>query len=396
MYGQGNAWKEFWTTSRANSKNRFVASIDINDFYNQVYHHTIENQLDSSGVDTYTKRGLLNILKLAANGVSRGIPVGPHASHLLAELSLIPLDEYLALKGFVFCRYVDDIHVFCPSYESAQAAVYEVADFLDKSQKLSLNKQKTTISSSAEFAAKASRMLTDNPINEEEKKVLNIIQSSAGPYSQVILDQLSTKQMKLLTNADIVGILKSYLSSETPNFVRMRWFLRRLAQTGLPTAVEYVVMNLKEMLPAIGDAAAYLNSAESSYSGDWAKLGEAILQALQMRVVSKNEYLQVVLLSLFGRISPLNHIDKLIQTFDMYGNLARRQIIVASREAQQATSWLQNLKAGYGNMDPWQRRAFLWASIRIPKDERKYWIQNAQPYLGPLEKAIADIVKASP
>jgi hypothetical protein len=47
-------------------------------------------------------------------------------------------------------------------------------------------------------------------------------------------------------------------------------------------------------------------------------------------------------------------------------------------------------------MDPWQKRAFLFASVQIPKDERKHWIQNIQPYLNPLEKAIAEAAKDAP
>jgi hypothetical protein len=396
MYAKGNPWKDFWSTSviRAN-KGQFVATLDISDFYNQIYHHAIENQLDSSGVNADLKRALLNILKLASANVSRGVPVGPHASHLLAEMSLISLDDYLHLKGYSYSRFVDDIHIFCNSHELAQAAVYEVADFLDKSQKLSLNKQKTEVLTSETFTRRASLMLVDNPINQEEKTILKIIQFHAGPYTKIVLDQLSPADLELLKNADIGGVLESYLNTESPNYVRLRWFLRRLSQTGIPSAVEYVVTNLQKLLPAIGDTAAYLNSAKDSYKGDWPQLGTALLHALQLTVVLKNEYLQIVLLSLFSRVSPLNHIGKLVQSFESYGNLAKRQIILAARETAQATPWLQNLKSSIGNMDPWQRRALLFASVQVPKDERKHWLQSIQGYLSPLEKAIADLVKTA-
>ena len=267
MYGKGNPWKDFWSTSVARAgEGKFVATY-ISDFYNQIYHHTLENQLDSSGVNADFKRALLNIFKLASANVSRGIPVGPHASHLLAEMSLIPLDDYLHLKGFTYSRFVDDIHIFCNSYESAQAAVYEVADFLDKSQKLSLNKQKTEVLTSEQFSQKASLMLVDNPINEEEKKILNIIQGKAGPYTKIMLDKLSATELALIQNADIAGILQSYLKAESPNYIRLRWFLRRLSQTGVPSAVVYVVSNLQNLLPAVGDAAAYLNSPKIRIRG---------------------------------------------------------------------------------------------------------------------------------
>jgi hypothetical protein len=396
MYRKGNPWKDFWNTSVSRSGNdKFIAVIDISDFYNQIYHHTLENQFDSSGVNPDIKRAFLNIFKLSSANVSRGIPVGPHASHLLAEMSLIPLDDYLRLKGVAFSRFVDDMHIFCESRELAQAAIYEVADFLDKSQKLSLNRQKTEILTSEQLKQKASLMLVDNPINEEEKKILRVIQSKAGPYTRIVLNELSPSDLSVIQSADIAGILQSYLNADQPNYIRLRWFLRRLSQTGVPTAVECVVTRLQSLLPAVGDAAAYLNSAKDSYKGDWPQLGDALLNALQMAVVLRNEYLQIVLLSLFSRISLLNHIDKLVQSFDSYGNLAKREIILAARETSQATPWLQNLKSSIGNMDAWQRRALLFASVQIPKDERKHWLQSVQGYLSPLEKAIADIVKTA-
>jgi len=394
LYGKGNPWKDFWTTSVARSGgDKHIAIVDISDFYNQIYHHTLENQFDLSGVSPDIKKALLNIFKEVSANVSRGIPVGPHASHLVAEMSLIPLDDYLSLKGFTFTRFVDDLHIACDSYEAAQAAIYEIANFLDKSQKLSLNKQKTEILSALAFQQRAALMLTDNPINEEEKKVLKIIQGSAGPYTKVIFDQLSPDDLAFIKTADITGILKSYLDAPAPNYIRLRWFLRRLSQTGVPSAVEFVVTNLQGMLPAIGDAAAYLNSAKDSYQGNWPNMGDALLKALQLKVVSQNEYLQIVLLSLFSRVSPLNHIDKLVQAFDQYGNAARREILLASRYTGKTTPWLQTLKSSIGNMDPWQRRAMLYASVQVPKDERKHWLNSITKSLSPLEKAISDQVK---
>jgi hypothetical protein len=308
-------------------------------------------------------------------------------------MSLISLDDYLSLKGLSFCRYVDDLHIFCDSYELAQASIYEVADFLDKSQKLGLNKQKTLILNAADFKAKASLMLVDNPINKEEEQLLKIIQGHAGPYTKVAFDQLSADDLKFIQSANIVGILQAYLQENTPNYVRLRWLLRRLSQTGVPSSIEFVVQNLQSLLPAIGDVAAYINSAKDAYQGDWAGLGDALVTALKLTVVTKNEYLQMVLLSLFSRIYPLNHFDKLVQSFDTYSDLGRREILLAARGTNQATPWLQTLKGSLGKMDPWQRRAYLFASIQLPKDERKHWLSSIKGYLDPLERAIGDTVK---
>jgi hypothetical protein len=140
----------------------------------------------------------MNFLKAYTNGVSRGIPIGPHAAHVLAEMSLIPLDAFISLKGYKFCRFVDDIHTACSSRKDALVAIHEVANLLDSSQKLSLNKQKTEVLTKSEHRRRAESMHIDNPINEDERKILEVIKKHAGPYSPIGVGTLSPREIKAL------------------------------------------------------------------------------------------------------------------------------------------------------------------------------------------------------
>jgi len=46
LYGNKNAWNEFWKKADILSRSsNVVLYLDIADFYNQIYHHTVENQL---------------------------------------------------------------------------------------------------------------------------------------------------------------------------------------------------------------------------------------------------------------------------------------------------------------------------------------------------------------
>lgn len=52
FYSSANAWENFWSRSRDLAQtHRLVAVTDIADFYNQVYHHTIKQELQQSGVE---------------------------------------------------------------------------------------------------------------------------------------------------------------------------------------------------------------------------------------------------------------------------------------------------------------------------------------------------------
>jgi hypothetical protein len=160
----------------------------------------------------------------------------------------------------------------------------------------------------------------------------------------------------------------------------------------LSGGVDFVVGHLSEFLPAIGDAAGYLNAASSSYTGKWRSAGNDILLALEDPIVEKSEYLQLVLLSLFTRIIKLNHLEDLIKAYDGFRPSSKREVLLAASQSPNAATWLQTQKATFGSMDSWQRRAFLYAARQLPKDERRFWFKQVRPRLSPLERAVVDAV----
>lgn len=395
FYSSANAWERFWARSRELARTHgFVVLTDIADFYNQIYHHTIKQELQQSGVEGPFITAIDNLLNTGTQTVSRGLPVGPHGTHLLAELSLIPTDEFLKLKRITFCRYVDDYHIFCNSREDAQVAIFQLADTLDKGQKVLLNRGKTVILTSADFIKRADQMVAHEPINDLERELLNIIKSRVSdPYVKVKLSHLKNADVaKFSSPENISNVVSSYLGQSEPNFVRLRWFLRRLSQIGAPGGVEYVVNNLERLLPAVGDVAGYLKSAEENYQGQWKDIGSKLVGALSLPLIHSNEYLQLVLLGLFSRIRDLNHVEDLVAIFDRSGPLARREVILAAIQAK-AYPWLRTLKFEMASSDPWLWRAVLFSAQTFPKDEKDHWIRYAKRGLADLEKAVAEVAK---
>ena len=100
--------------------------------------------------------------------VSRGIPVGPHASHLLVEMCLIPIDDSLVDKNIDFCRFADDIILFANSHEEARSLVYKMVTMLD-AYKLILQQSKTKLFTVEDFENYYYDMKNEDPINELEK-----------------------------------------------------------------------------------------------------------------------------------------------------------------------------------------------------------------------------------
>src|SRR4051794_25984847 len=76
LYAATTGWEQFWRTSEQHCMTHsHVLVTDVSDFYNQIYHHTIENELDECGVAKHYWFALKNLLANVTEGVSRGVPI---------------------------------------------------------------------------------------------------------------------------------------------------------------------------------------------------------------------------------------------------------------------------------------------------------------------------------
>jgi hypothetical protein len=108
FYGETSNWDAFWEASLKKAPSEDVAYVviaDITDFYNQVYHHVVENELAAAQVPQGARDSLKHMMGALTQKVSRGVPVGPHAARLLAECAMNPIDRRLIQQGRPFCRY---------------------------------------------------------------------------------------------------------------------------------------------------------------------------------------------------------------------------------------------------------------------------------------------------
>jgi retron-type reverse transcriptase len=137
LYDHQVSWNDFWQeAAERGEQSHSILYCDISDFYNQIYHHTVENQLNESGLPNQATKWVISTLESTTAGVSRGVPIGPHAAHLLAEASLIPVDNSMAASGIDFIRYADDIIIFGDSPREAKSALGHLARILDQQHEL--------------------------------------------------------------------------------------------------------------------------------------------------------------------------------------------------------------------------------------------------------------------
>jgi len=174
-------------------------------------------------------------------------------------------------------------------------------------------------------------MLEDRPINDLEDHLLTIIRKYAkdDPYRVVYLHEVSEEDLGAFSVDAIEKILEEYLRSEPPDYVRLRWFLRRLYQVGHSVAVSFCISHIDRMLPATSEICRYLIAVgERGVELDWAGIGERLLSLLQKQVIQSAEYFQLSILSLFGRNTQLDHFATLLENYRSASPFARRKIIL--------------------------------------------------------------------
>ncbi|MHA0856448.1 RNA-directed DNA polymerase [Paenibacillus sp. CMAA1364] len=377
FYSDENSWKEFWASClEKSSSKRYVVRMDISDFYNQIYHHTVENQLIEAGFPNQISKFIMRVLEDITKTVSRGIPVGPHFSHLLAEMTLIPIDDSLSIKGMEFCRYADDIYVFCDDEKEASITIYEMAGILDKQQKLILQQQKTAVIKTEDFKLICENITNDNPLNEHENKMIKVLKKyTTGMYKGIDFKQLGKEEQELFADDNISEVLEKHLNVLDPDYKNIRWLYRRLGQLGAPGGIEYTIENINKLIPAISDVCHYLITASRNFENDFLQLGDQLITILEDKLFQSNEYFYIAILNLFASNANLNHLNKLHSLYKSSSPEAKRKIIFAAYEAN-ASTWIRELKEAYSGLDPWSRRAMLIACKVLPYDERSHYLKH--------------------
>lgn len=380
LYSISDSWNAFWSTCHEHSRRfNFAIILDIADFYNQIYHHTLENQLGESGLPNQAIKWIMNLCGSLSAKVSRGIPVGPHASHILAETVLCPIDNSLTSRGVTYCRYVDDIVLFANTVTEARSLILELASVLDKQQKLLLQRHKTQILDKAKFHQYCLHMVEDRPIDDFEKEIVEIVRrhSDGDPYRSIWLSELSDEEVARFRPEVIEKIVTDYLSAAEPDYIRLRWFIRRMAQVGHPAGVNILLRKFPRLLPAMSEVCRYFISVSQKTDIEWHSIGEDLLGLLDNEIVRSNEYYQLSILSLFASQKKFDHLSRVLRLYRTASPILRREIIVCAAK-HGAVDWLRELKEEFNTMDPWSRRAFIFAASLLPKEEAKFFFKYAK------------------
>ena len=377
LYDKKDSWKKYWNALQDTQQfHSHVVYIDIADFYNRIYHHTLENLYAKYNLPNQIQKALKSLMQKTTQTISQGIPVGPHASHLLAEMCLIEIDEFLIQNGYEFCRYSDDIYIFADDEIHAQIIIYQMAKLLDTC-KLTMQRNKTKIYNASDFYALSEKMLQDDPINELEQNMNDILyEYSDEPYGPIEYIELSDVEQEVFSEENLIAILNSYME-DSIDYSRIRWFYRRLSKVGVSSILNYSLENINILLPAINDMAMYFISVSDYSSVILDHQGKLLLELLDNEIIQANEFFQLTISGLFAKTEKFNNIKTLLKKYTTVNDYVKREIIFAAYSSQE-TAWVKTIKQDCNSMSEWCKRALIIASSLLQKDERKFYLQTVQ------------------
>lgn len=136
------------SNARAHEQKRFVANIDIENFFGSLSTLAITNLLAANG---FEQSEVTTIATLCTKGGR--LPQGAPTSPVLSNAALLQfdqsMDEYCRARAVSYTRYADDITISGDDRRALQDAIATASEFLRSRLGLKLNKRKTRIASNA-------------------------------------------------------------------------------------------------------------------------------------------------------------------------------------------------------------------------------------------------------
>ena len=390
-------------------KNGYVISCDITDYYNQIYTHRLQNIISEAGGGKFDEQAniLESFLHKLNTKTSRGIPVGPAASIVLAEAIMADIDKKIMSYTRDFTRWVDDIFIFFKEKEEAAFTLHELTKYLYSSHRLVFSGEKTKTMSvkwflkhffkDEETEEKLTIIKKTEELAQEKFEELDfdfdvspydlspydfydeeIEEARDKEYERIYNEVAENEQFKILSKA-YKDILKRSLDSKKLDLPLLRHILRNATKYRIRSITILVLKNFEFLIPVIREVIIYLHKVlNGKLVEKYEKYFINILASSSMHFPFVNLWVSHLMLNKhFERIDLPSNYDNILDVRDK-ALLARRK---------NDTVWVKGYKDGLDVLGPWDKRAILYASDILSRDEMKNWTK--------LESSRGDIIDKS-
>ncbi|TNV71529.1 hypothetical protein FGO68_gene14389 [Halteria grandinella] len=393
-------WADFQKTSlMLASKYGYVASVDISDFYQRVYHHRLENVLrtDCSCNGTIVKF-IDRFLSSINSEKSFGLPVGGPASRILAEALLIRTDRLLFTSGIPFIRFVDDYYLFGNSENELRASILKLNKLLLDNEGLSLNRNKTKLLSSKEHLEQSAFSTVDRNESPQEKNRRSFLSLRLryDPYSDTADDDYEAIH-KSIEDHDVLAIFENeirksridrFSATQSINAVK---FMNPQDQSAMISAIALNLDTLSEVFPTVANTFRKVSQdiSQDAKTVFYEKVRDMVAKRSPLIAASGTFAYAIRILA----DDPCPDADIALASvffnYDEATPILQRDVLF-SMTRRKSTFWLSNLRNKMSSVsNPWVRRAMFAASYEL-RDEGEHWRKAEKGRLEEHDKLLLD------
>lgn len=391
LFDNGLGWRPFQTRALEHAaSHRFALSTDIADFYPRVYHHRLENALNSATKKSDVVNRIMRLLGVLSRGVSYGLPIGGNAARLLAELVLDRVDRLLTAESVTFCRFVDDYVVFSDTRENALRSLVVLSDALLRNEGLTLARAKTRLMTNTELTKASQFAPPDTGASSEEAEARRFlrIRWKYDPYSSTAEEDYE-ELMDEVARFDVLAMLAREFEKTRVDEALVKQLIRSIKYLQAPVrdrAVTSIANNLNTLYPVFPTVAIALKAllpdiSEPVRTHLFGELRRLLREGSHIFLVPTNRVYVVRLLAFDDDREAERLLSDLY--FDKRADPMVRRDVIYAMAHRDARYWLSDiLKRPHEG--PWELRARLAASYRLG-DEGKHWRRQIERRLPRIE-----------
>lgn len=369
----------------------WVVVTDIADFYSRLYHHPLENSLRLATKKQRHIDALMNLLSQWNFRVSYGVPVGPAATRILAEIAISDVDHAMLDEGLDFCRFSDDFRIFSATEREAFRGLAILAEYLQENHGLTLSERKTDVVTVEQFRK---RFLEgdrpgDSPrLSDRVGQLLEQHGREEDKYALLDVDELPEELVAELDALDLNSVITEQLGNHrTFDTFAVSIALRRLAQLEDPSTLDLVLDNLDYLTPVLPQVVNFLRRVTPKEKRP--DVGRKLITALEAGLSSHSEYQGIWLLSLFAESDEWNCRDELVRLLTAVIDDVARPMLLQALGVAGHPHWFRRHRRGIQSLGGWQRRAFTRGAMCMADDEYTHWLNSVLPRLDLLDRAVA-------
>lgn len=402
IFDKRQNWRSFMETSLRKARDHGVVVVcDISEFYPRLGHHRLDNALAHLGVGSDTPSRIMDFLSNFSNTNSFGLPIGGPAARILSELTINQIDQLLKMEGIQFCRFSDDFHLYADNVEDGYAKLLFLSEKLQRNQGLQLQRAKTRIMSSAEFASTSPLRMDDHDVSDQggidstlAEKARSLLRFSINfdPYSPTAEDDYEQLRSEI-EKFDIIGLLYAELSKSRIHVALAKKIvsaIRYLDPKQRDQAVISLIDNSELLYPIF---ASILTVVKQVFPDLLEETQRLIIGRLIGLIQSRSHVLSVELnlayaVRVISALPSAGVQETLVKIYNspLQGSLVRRDVILAMSRLGE-WHWLSDKRVSFRSLSPAERRAFIIASYTL-KDEGRHWRDHTVHEFSPFEKLV--------